>query len=82
MLKIDSKMNDSCRLCNHYGFCQVYWGYACKRQGGTRTPRLTSKLRRKEVAVNRPLLVQNNQIKQPVLKTFEPIRTKRMNWAL
>ncbi len=31
-----------CRSCNHFGFCEVFWGPDCKRQGGTKTPRMKS----------------------------------------
>ena len=32
-----------CLTCNHYGYCAIYWGAECKRQGGRKTPRMKSK---------------------------------------
>ncbi len=29
-----------CNSCVHYGYCMVYWGIDCKRQGGTRIPKM------------------------------------------
>ena len=43
MNKIESKA-ETCLSCGHYGYCLVYWGAECKRQGGNRIPRLKSML--------------------------------------
>ncbi|MDD3364194.1 MAG: hypothetical protein PHZ03_04380 [Syntrophomonas sp.] len=70
MNKIESK-TEMCLSCNHLGFCQVYWGAECKRQGGNRIPRM------------KPMLVEARQkVDQPnkVIEMFEPIRTKVANW--
>lgn len=29
-----------CTSCVHFGYCMVYWGVECKRQGGKRIPRM------------------------------------------
>lgn len=32
--------NENCTPCVHFGYCIVYWGANCKRQGGNRIPRM------------------------------------------
>lgn len=32
-----------CVSCGHYGYCMIYWGADCKRQGGKKTPRLKTR---------------------------------------
>lgn len=39
MAKIASGM-EFCNSCVHFGYCMVYWGVECKRQGGKRIPRM------------------------------------------
>lgn len=31
-----------CLSCVHYGYCLIYWGAECKRQGGKKIPRVKS----------------------------------------
>jgi len=82
MIKIDCNINDLCYPCKHYGFCQIYWGAECKRQGGTRTPRLKSALLKQEKVSRHPTVVYKNQDKRTISRNYEPIRTRRVNWAL
>ena len=82
MFKIDSNVNESCRVCHHYGFCLVYWGNACKRQGGTRIPRLVSSKSLKAGQFSISAVVnQKARSNHSGLGTVEPIRTRHMNWA-
>lgn len=39
MIKTESG-TEYCTSCVHFGYCMVYWGVECKRQGGNRTPRM------------------------------------------
>lgn len=39
MKKTESGM-EFCTSCVHFGYCMVYWGVECKRQGGKRIPRM------------------------------------------
>ena len=79
MNKIESK-TEMCLSCNHLGYCQVYWGAECKRQGGNRIPRM------KPMLVEAKRKVDNMELKKPekqhntVFAMFEPIRTKVANW--
>jgi len=97
MLNIDSIIiNESCTKCNHHDYCQVYWGKECKRQGGKRTPKIKTKRLIKEKAFSKPTtkqLVKNKSLcnpitakkcktDQPGLTTAEPIRTRRVQWAI
>jgi len=38
-MKIESR-TENCASCVHFGYCMVYWGVDCKRQGGKRIPRM------------------------------------------
>ncbi|NLN88182.1 MAG: hypothetical protein GX133_11395 [Syntrophomonadaceae bacterium] len=69
--------NADCRECNHFGFCKIYWGPECKRQGGSRTPRLKSgnERSRNETAV---LVEVKPGTKRVSLD--QPIRTRVVNW--
>jgi len=82
MIKIRSNTNEKCNRCNHHGFCQIYWGTECKRQGGKRIPRLKKGYLEKQTVPNKNIIVQNHESKQQNLQAFEPIRTRRVNWAL
>lgn len=39
MIKTESG-TEYCTSCVHFGYCMVYWGVECKRQGGNRIPRM------------------------------------------
>jgi hypothetical protein len=39
MIKTESG-TEYCTSCVHFGYCMVYWGVDCKRQGGKRIPRM------------------------------------------
>lgn len=39
MIKTESR-TENCTSCVHFGYCMVYWGVDCKRQGGKRIPRM------------------------------------------
>jgi len=79
MIRIESHLAN-CDSCNHLGFCEIYWGAECKRQGGKKTPRL------KSMHAKAKLMASNNEQKQPVkrvvevAKMSEPIRTRVVNW--
>ncbi|MFA7076838.1 MAG: hypothetical protein WC147_00275 [Syntrophomonas sp.] len=34
---------EKCLSCIHYGYCAIYWGADCKRQGGKKIPRMKSR---------------------------------------
>ena len=78
MINLDSNINEKCLVCFHYGFCQLYWGTECKRQGGTRIPRLKNGRSIKKNASSRQKPTKMERCK---LKTFEVIRTRRENWG-
>lgn len=65
-----------CRSCCHSGYCQVKWGIECKRQGGSKTPRMKSMSI--EVQSQKSPHKPKEPIKQVVM--VEPIRTKAVNW--
>jgi hypothetical protein len=76
--------NDKCFACSHLGYCQIYWGTECKRQGGRKTPRLISKkqlnLMTPELENVQKLIRKKNFVK-PKLEISQPILTKRVNWG-
>jgi len=37
---IKTEATEYCTSCVHFGYCMVYWGVECKRQGGKRIPRM------------------------------------------
>ena len=39
-MKNTKSHNENCTSCVHFGYCMVYWGVECKRQGGKRIPRM------------------------------------------
>jgi len=39
MIKTESG-TEKCTSCVHFGYCMIYWGVECKRQGGKRIPRM------------------------------------------
>jgi len=77
-----SNINEKCYGCSHYGFCQIYWGTECRRHGGKRIPRLKTRLLDKQNAPSKNKIVQKHASSQLNRKTFEPIRTRRVNWIL
>ena len=84
MSQLESNTKD-CPSCCHFGFCMVYWETDCKRQGGTKIPRMKSDPN--QINIRRD---KKSSEEQKVAKTvpkpkkqnamFEPIRTKVANW--
>ncbi len=72
--------NKQCLICNHYNYCQVYWGSECKRQSGNRTPRLKGKHFINNTSIQ-PKHKSDSKHKQPSLNKYETIKTRRVNWA-
>jgi len=76
MTQMEFRMK-TCISCADLGYCLVRWGPECKRQGGTKIPRM------KSMAANKILNVKN-QVKhtpnKPAIEIFEPIRTRAANW--
>ena len=76
--------NDKCFACNHLGYCQVYWGTECKRQGGNKTPRLINKKQLnliKRESDNIQQVLKKRDFVKPKLEISQPILTKRVNWS-
>ena len=84
--------SEYCLYCCHSGYCQVKWGIDCKRQGGSKTPRMKSMgleteskttLRIKtivfETGIKTKLSKFENSKKQAVM--VEPILTRTVNWG-
>lgn len=71
------KGNEECGDCNHFGYCKIYWGTDCKRQGGPRIPRLKSVNNgfKHEAADTDGLKVRTKR-----LSLDQPIRTRVVNW--
>lgn len=71
-----------CFSCRDNEYCIVYWGLDCKRQGGSRIPRM--KTMNSVPSVNRQQIVMStnssNYVKHK-LDLFEPIRTKSSKWS-
>jgi hypothetical protein len=82
MINVHSNTNAKCCRCNHYGFCQIYWGMECKRQGGKRIPRLKMRHLDKQNDSSKTITVQNHASSKLNWKDSEPIRTRHVNWAL
>jgi hypothetical protein len=77
--------NPVCGTCNHFGYCKIYWGPECKRQGGDRTPRLKStkeKFNYETVETVRTKRKTGTEIKPDLERVSwaEPIRTRVVNW--
>lgn len=75
----------NCLSCVHFGYCLVYWGTECKRQGGTKIPRMKSKRveARSKVDRNKSRKSDRSNSTDPrnkVIQMVEPIRTKVANW--
>jgi len=76
-MKIDIQ-DEMCSSCVHFGYCLVYWGVKCKRQGGNKIPRMKSSLELSNK--NKPPKLKNNKLKNRSVKIYEPIRTKAATW--
>lgn len=37
---IKTEATEYCTSCVHFGYCMIYWGVQCKRQGGSKIPRM------------------------------------------
>ncbi len=75
MIKNDFKTDKICIVCIHYGYCLVYLGEKCKRQGGSSIPRL------KRSCVDMSLN-QKTSKKYASKRSIEPIRNKSVKWDL
>jgi len=77
--------NATCGACNHFGYCKIYWGPECKRQGGDRTPRLKSSKPNfkhenfETVIMKREIRTERKPEAERVSRN-EPIRTRLVNW--
>lgn len=82
MIKTYFEKNEKCQTCAHFGFCSVYWGTDCKRQGGNKTPRLNQSVAiKKDASMKKKTLLQK-KIQHKCLAAFDPITTRRVNWHL
>lgn len=79
MIKVEMTINDRCTICNHYGYCQIYWGSECKRQGGHRTPRLKTVNSNSGEAGNQPIMIYP---KKNLARRNEKITTRKVSWNL
>ncbi len=79
MIINDLHDNADCRVCNHFGFCKVYWGPECKRQGGSRTPRLKSANERSKT--DSAQLVGKKKSVTVRVAIDQPIRTRAVSWG-
>ncbi len=64
---------ENCLFCSHFGYCLIYWGADCKRQGGHSIPRLKSTQVEKSPDFCK-------QAGKPTIQISESIRTKVANW--
>jgi len=83
MTKIESQTKHCpklCRSCTHFGFCLVYWGTKCKRQGGKEIPRMKTKPIEAKKKVNKQEAKKPEKPRKQIIEMFEPIRTKLANW--
>ncbi len=74
--------DEKCLVCGHLGFCQTYWGAACKRQGGSRPPRLKSSGAKQGLLSRKRKTLRKEKLQQSKPEMFQPIRTKPVNWNL
>ncbi|PKM76492.1 MAG: hypothetical protein CVU90_12560 [Firmicutes bacterium HGW-Firmicutes-15] len=66
---------EKCLSCPDLGYCMVRWGPECKRQGGTKIPRMkTTTAETRQEADKQPVS------KKTMISMFEPIRTRVANW--
>lgn len=78
-MQMDSP-EEKCLACDHYGFCQVYWGIDCKRQGGYKIPRMKSLSKETGLKVAMTKVEQPKKQRDKKFQILEPIRTKVANW--
>ncbi|MDD4802241.1 MAG: hypothetical protein PHF24_04780 [Syntrophomonas sp.] len=71
---------ENCRSCTHFGFCAIYWGAKCKRQGGNQIPRMKTRPIGIVHKANYKDINKADRFKKQFIDIFEPIRTKRANW--
>lgn len=69
--------NTECQACKHLGFCKIYWGAECKRQGGVRTPRIKSAKERFNFETGDTALAK---LKGKSVALDQTIRTRVVNW--
>ena len=67
-----------CHSCTDFGYCLVKWGLECKRQGGTKIPRMKSMSCEKICTLDNQ--VSKHKAKKPTIVISEPIRTRVANW--
>lgn len=79
MIKVEMSINNLCTICNHYGYCLVYWGPECKRQGGSRTPRLKKGSSKTDEMGSKPAMISS---KKNTAKRSENITTRKVSWNL
>lgn len=82
MINGQFSINDKCQTCNHLGFCQTYWGEACKRQGGDRQPRLKSSQVKQSLSEKKQKTVKPDKLHKSKRSMSQPITTRRVNWDL
>ncbi len=71
---------ETCLSCDHFGFCMVYWGAECKRQGGKKIPRMKSMSLAGKRRLDKWDAKKQKEPKNLTVEMFEPIRTKIANW--
>jgi hypothetical protein len=77
MTQMELRM-ETCLSCADLGYCLVRWGPECKRQGGTKIPRMKSMADDKKRTVEKQVSKHIN--KKTKIDIFEPIRTRVANW--
>jgi hypothetical protein len=70
----------NCLSCSHFGYCIIYWGADCKRQGGKRIPRMKSMPFEERQNVDKQEWKKPDKPWKPTIEIFESIRTKVANW--
>ncbi len=77
MTQMELRM-ETCLSCADLGYCLVRWGPECKRQGGTKIPRMKSmSVEKMRIGENQKSNHISNKSKSEI---FEPIRTRVANW--
>ena len=79
-----------CLTCSQFSLCAVHWGADCKRQGGKKIPRMKAisidarwdadKSRKPNKPERAERLEQPNETGSLILKMYEQIKTKVMQW--
>jgi tRNA(Arg) A34 adenosine deaminase TadA len=73
--------NAQCSACTHFGYCKIYWGPECKRQGGDKIPLLKSAKEKFNYETNQPVLAKpETESANRRFKQYEPIRTRVVYW--